>query len=92
MSRSLTAELEVAPASYGRCQRAPEFFRTFYNRFLASDHAIPPMFAQTRFDRQDRLLQHDAVRTHDPERDVGVEAAWHAALAPGIAFMQEYGP
>lgn len=48
----------MAQASYVRCQQAPGFFRTFYDRLLASDPAIPPMFAETRFDRQDRLLQH----------------------------------
>ena len=51
-------QLELAQASYARCQQAPEFFRTFYNRFLASDPAIPPYFANTRFELQDKLLQH----------------------------------
>ena len=52
------SQLELAQASYARCLQAPEFFRSFYNRFLASDPAIPPYFAETRFDRQDKLLQH----------------------------------
>ncbi len=52
------AQLELAQASYARCQLAPDFFRAFYNRFLASDPAIPPYFAHTRFDRQEKLLQH----------------------------------
>jgi hypothetical protein len=57
--RSVSAtQLELAQASYARCQQAPDFFRSFYNRFLASDPAIPPWFADTRFDRQDKLLQH----------------------------------
>jgi len=30
----------------------------FYEAFLASDPAIPPLFARTDFDRQKRLLQH----------------------------------
>lgn len=51
-------QLELARASYARCQLAPEFFRSFYNRFLASDPSIPPYFAETRFDRQEKLLQH----------------------------------
>lgn len=29
------------------------------------------------------------VRDHDPQYDPSVEAAWRAALAPGIAFMTE---
>ena len=30
-----TQQIELANASYLRCQKAPEFFRVFYNRFLA---------------------------------------------------------
>jgi len=51
-------QVELASASYNRCQKAPEFFRAFYNRFLASDPAIPPYFATTSFDKQEKLLQH----------------------------------
>ena len=51
-------QVESASASYTRCQKAPEFFRAFYNRFLASDPAIPPYFATTKFDKQEKLLQH----------------------------------
>ncbi len=124
--------LERAQASYARCQRAPEFFRAFYNRFLASDPAIPAAFAHTRFDKQDKLLQHgisllliyarrpnpnllerlaqrhgsggldvsprlygvfmesllNTVHEFDPEYDTDLAAAWRAALAPGIAFLQ----
>ena len=50
--------VELANASYARCQKTPEFFRAFYNRFLASDPTIPPYFATTRFDKQEKLLQH----------------------------------
>ena len=51
-------QFDVALASYERCQRSPEFFRVFYEKLLASDPSIPPMFAKTSFDRQHRLLQH----------------------------------
>jgi hemoglobin-like flavoprotein len=51
-------QLERAQASYARCQQSPEFFRAFYDRFLASDPSIPPYFATTRFEKQDKLLQH----------------------------------
>ncbi|MGE3525652.1 MAG: globin [Gemmatimonadales bacterium] len=51
-------QLALAQASYDRCQKAPDFFRVFYNHFLSSDPAIPPYFTETRFDRQTRLLQH----------------------------------
>ena len=53
-----THQVELANASYARCQKAPEFFRAFYNRFLASDPTVPPYFATTRFDKQEKLLQH----------------------------------
>ena len=51
-------QLELAQASYARCQQAPLFFRSFYDRFAASDPAIPPYFTHTKFEKQDRLLQH----------------------------------
>lgn len=126
-------QLELAQASYARCLLAPEFFRSFYNRFLASNPAIPPYFAATRFDRQDKLLQHgvallliyakrpnpslldriaerhgpngdlkiperlfapfvesfiETVRQFDPACDAAIEAAWRAALAPGIEYVK----
>jgi hemoglobin-like flavoprotein len=58
LGRVTAPELELAEASYARCVQSPGFFRSFYDRFLASDPAIPPYFAATRFDRQDKLLQH----------------------------------
>lgn len=125
-------QLELAQASYARCQQAPEFFRSFYNRFLASDPAIPPYFAHTRFELQDKLLQHGisllliyarrpnpallerlatrhgegdlnipprlfapfvesfiaTVREFDTACDDGIEGAWRAALAPGVACVK----
>lgn len=51
-------QLELASASYARCQRVPDFYRRFYDRFQASDPAIPAFFKETRFDLQDKLLQH----------------------------------
>lgn len=53
-----TQQVELASASYARCQKAPEFFRAFYNRFLASDPTVAPYFATTSFDKQEKLLQH----------------------------------
>ena len=132
------AQLDLAQASYARCQLAPEFFRSFYDRFLASDPAIPSFFAETRFDRQDKLLQHGisllliyarsgrtracstgspnaigaagglavparlfspflesflaTVEEFDPDASAETEAAWRAALAPGIVVRDESGP
>lgn len=54
----LSHQVDLANASYARCQRAPEFFRAFYDRFLASDPSVPPYFAATKFDKQEKLLQH----------------------------------
>jgi hemoglobin-like flavoprotein len=48
----------IAQHSYTRCLRAPEFFDVLYDRLLASDPAIPPMFARTEFPKQHKLLQH----------------------------------
>jgi hemoglobin-like flavoprotein len=53
-----TEQLELAQASYRRCQQAPEFFRAFYDHFIASDPSLPAYFANTRFDKQEKLLQH----------------------------------
>lgn len=53
---------DVARESYRRClEESPEgsgFFETLYDRLLASDPAIPPMFAHTEFPRQYQLLRH----------------------------------
>jgi hemoglobin-like flavoprotein len=57
-TRASTADIEVARASSYRCQQAPDFFRRFYNHLLASSPEIPPHFATTRFDLQEKLLQH----------------------------------
>ena len=48
----------IAQQSYSRCLRAADFFSHFYARLLASDPAVPPMFADTEFPRQHKLLQH----------------------------------
>ena len=48
----------VAQRSYARCLRDPDFFSVLYDHLLASDPRIPPMFEETEFPRQHRLLQH----------------------------------
>lgn len=48
----------IAKASYQRCQEAPRFFEAFYQRFFEACPAARPMFANTDFSRQHRLLQH----------------------------------
>ena len=48
----------VAQRSYTRCLRAPAFFADFYERLLASNPAIPPMFSGTVPPKQHKLLRH----------------------------------
>jgi hemoglobin-like flavoprotein len=48
----------IAQESYSRCLRSPRFFPNLYERLLASDPVIPPMFAKTEFPKQYKLLQH----------------------------------
>jgi hemoglobin-like flavoprotein len=50
--------VEIAEASYHRCADNPAFYTLLYERLLASDPRIPPMFAETRFERQNKLLKH----------------------------------
>ncbi len=49
---------EVAQHSYARCLRDPDFFAILYDALLASDPRVPPMFEDTAFPRQHKLLQH----------------------------------
>jgi hemoglobin-like flavoprotein len=51
-------DIEIAEASYHRCAENPAFYSTLYDRLLASDPRIPPMFAKTSFERQHKLLRH----------------------------------
>ncbi|MEQ1855549.1 MAG: hypothetical protein ABL963_03710 [Longimicrobiales bacterium] len=48
----------LAQESYARCLRSPRFFPIFYEHLLASDPAVPPMFAKTEFPKQYKVLQH----------------------------------
>lgn len=51
-------DVQIAEASYRRCAEQPAFYRTFYDRLLATDPAIPPKFEKTDFERQGKLLKH----------------------------------
>ena len=48
----------LAQESYARCLRSPRFFPSLYEHLLASDPAVPPMFAKTEFPKQYKVLQH----------------------------------
>ena len=52
-----TAMIEVAEESLRRCA-CEAFFQAFYKRLLQSDAATRAKFADTDFDRQNKLLQH----------------------------------
>lgn len=58
MADNLESAVAAAKESYQRCQRSPDFFQTFYHRFLEADPALPTMFAKTDFPRQHKLLEH----------------------------------
>jgi len=49
---------EAAKASYGRCRDSDAFFRSFYKNLFAACPRAEPMFAETDFERQIRLLRH----------------------------------
>jgi hemoglobin-like flavoprotein len=61
MTAASQEQIRLARASYARCQRSPEFFRRFYERFLASTPEIPGYFTDTKFDKQERLLEHGVM-------------------------------
>lgn len=48
----------LAKASCDRCCQAPDFVPNFYRTFLAACPEAAPMFAETDFERQDKLLRH----------------------------------
>lgn len=52
--------LRTAKASFDRCSAAPEFLSGFYRHFFALCPEAQPLFVQTDFARQTRLLR-DAI-------------------------------
>ncbi len=80
----------LAQESYARCLRSPRFFPSFYERLLESDPAVPPMFAETEFPRQYKLLQHGLglLLSYGNKRDDALLeriAARHSASALNIS-------
>ena len=51
-------QVKLVEESYARCFESPGFLDTFYQHLLESSPAIPPMFSQTDFERQHKVLQH----------------------------------
>lgn len=50
--------MAIARASYERCSGAPDFLAAFYARFFELRPEAKPLFAQTAFERQHKLLRH----------------------------------
>ena len=48
----------LARASYVRCCEVPDFFAYFYAELFASCPSARPLFANTDFDKQHRLVRH----------------------------------
>lgn len=48
----------TARESYERCLAAPDFVDAFYNRLFELCPEAKPRFAQTDFDRQNKLIRH----------------------------------
>lgn len=63
----------LAKASYQRCQEVPRFFEAFYQRFFEACPAARPMFTNTDFSRQHKLLQHaiGLLLAYDEQRAEG---------------------
>ena len=57
MSRDSAAR-DLASASYQRCCERPDFFEAFYGNFFAACPEARPRFANTDFERQNKLLRH----------------------------------
>ena len=67
----MSDQYEDLQQSYGRCLRDKHFIERFYQTFLASSPAIPPMFQTTDFNKQRMALR----------RGISV-AISHAAASP----------
>ena len=61
METRVSDQYEDLQQSYGRCLRDKQFIERFYQTFLASNPAIPPMFASTDFNKQRMALAERAA-------------------------------
>ncbi len=55
--RVMSDQYEDLQQSFGRCLRDKQFIENFYEVFLASHPAIPPMFEKTDFSKQRMALR-----------------------------------
>jgi hemoglobin-like flavoprotein len=58
VDRGLQEAMAVARASYQRAAEVPDFFPGFYRRLFEVRPETEPLFAQTEFERQHKLLRH----------------------------------
>ena len=75
----MSDQYEDLQQSYGRCLRDKHFIERFYQTFLASSPAIPPMFQTTDFNKQRMALRrvgHEVVGRS--VRKGGVNVGGHA--------------
>ena len=54
----MTTRCSKRPKRAARCCDDPNFFNEFYALFLGKNPAIPPLFKDTDFHRQNQLLKH----------------------------------
>jgi hemoglobin-like flavoprotein len=58
METGIRDAVVIARASYERCSAFPDFISAFYARFFELRPEAKPLFANTAFERQHRLLRH----------------------------------
>jgi hemoglobin-like flavoprotein len=58
METGVRENIAIARASYERCSTAADFFAAFYARFFELRPEAKPLFANTAFERQHKLLRH----------------------------------
>lgn len=70
--------MATAKASFRRCCASPGFFAAFYSNFFGRCPEAKPMFAETDFERQYKLLQHGLylllIFPGEPETDESIMA------------------
>jgi len=53
----MSVDYQAVQASYHRCFDDPGFFDTFYDLFLVKSAEIPPLFANTDFEKQKQVVR-----------------------------------
>jgi hemoglobin-like flavoprotein len=58
METGVRETMAIARASYERCSASPDFISALYARFFELRPEAKPLFANTAFERQHKLLRH----------------------------------